>query len=123
MYYNSCYIFLAYLYIMKAVIKTGGKQYLVEKGDKINIEKIKGESGDDVTFENILLLDDDGDITIGTPIVIGAIVDASIIEQYKDKKKIIYKFKRRKRYSVKKGHRQQRTLIEIRDISAKEFKK
>ena len=119
MYYNSCYIFLAYLYIMKAVIKTGGKQYLVEKGDKINIEKIKGESGDDVTFENILLLDDDGDVTIGTPIVMGAIVGASIIEQYKDKKKIIYKFKRRKRYSVKKGHRQQRTLIEIKDISSK----
>lgn len=104
---------------MKAVIKTGGKQYFVAKGDKLNIEKIKGEAGDTVNFDNVLLLEDDGEATIGTPIVAGAAVSASIIEQYKDKKKIVYKFKRRKRYNVKKGHRQQRTLIEIKEISSK----
>ena len=107
---------------MKAVIRTGGKQYLVEKGSKINVEKLKGEAGDKLKFDNVLLIDDDGNVKVGTPIVSGASVSASIIEQYKDKKKIVYKFKRRKRYRVKKGHRQPKTFIEITEISVKPTK-
>ena len=107
---------------MKAVIKTGGKQYLVEKGDKLNIEKIKGEAGDAVNFDNVLLLDENGDVKIGTPIVPGASVSATIVEQHKEKKKVIYKFKRRKRYSVKKGHRQPKTFIEIQNVALKSKK-
>ena len=120
--YDYTVILLGIIYIMKAVIKTGGKQYLVEKGDKLNIEKIKGEAGDAVNFDNVLLLDENGDVKIGTPIVPGASVSATIVEQHKEKKKVIYKFKRRKRYSVKKGHRQPKTFIEIQNVALKSKK-
>ncbi|MYE37899.1 MAG: 50S ribosomal protein L21 [Candidatus Spechtbacteria bacterium SB0662_bin_43] len=104
---------------MKAVIKTGGKQYLVEKGDKIRVEKMIGEAGDVVRFDTVLLTDDGKATTIGTPLVKGAVVTGSIVEQYKEEKKIIYKMKRRKRYRVKKGHRQPKTFVEIQDVALK----
>ena len=107
---------------MKAVIKTGGKQYLVEKGDKIRVEKVSGEAGDVVRFDTVLLTDDGKTTSIGTPLVKGAVVTGSILEQYKEEKKIIYKMKRRKRYRVKKGHRQPKTHIEIQDVVLKEKK-
>jgi len=102
---------------MLAVIKTGGKQYLVAPKQKIKIEKIAGEVGDTVTFNEVLLLEKNKKVTIGTPLVKGATVSARIVRQGKAKKVIVFKYKPKKRYKVKKGHRQPFTEIEIVKIS------
>ena len=107
---------------MKAVIKTGGKQYLVEKGQTIDIEKLKGQEGDSINFAEVLLVYDTKDAHIGDPVVKDAQVKGKIISQFKDKKVIILKFRRRKRYSKKQGHRQQKTKVEITDIALKQAK-
>ncbi len=99
---------------MKAVIKTGGKQYLVSKGDQIKIEKIDQEEGSEITFSDVLLMGD----KIGTPTVTGAKVQGKILKQDKYKKVIIFKYKPKKRYKVKKGHRQPYTLVEITKIGS-----
>lgn len=104
---------------MKAVIKSGGKQYLVEKGQKIEIEKLQGKEGDTVNFADVLLMYNDKDMHIGDPVVKNAQVSGKIASQFKDKKVIILKFKRRKRYSKKQGHRQQKTKVEITNIALK----
>jgi len=101
---------------MIAVIKTGGKQYLVKPGDKIKIEKINEETGKEIIFDQILLLENDKKLEIGTPLVKGARVSAKIIKQDKDKKVMILKYKSKTRYKVKKGHRQPFTEIEILKI-------
>ena len=92
-----------------AVIKTGGKQYKVAVGDRVLIEKLDAEEGKDVTFDQVLLVDD----TIGTPLVAGAKVTANVIEQGRAAKKIVFKFKNKTRYKKKKGHRQPFTKVEI----------
>jgi len=102
---------------MLAVIKTGGKQYLVAPKQKIKIEKIAGEVGDTVTFNEVLLLEKNKKVTIGTPLVKGATVSARIVRQGKAKKVIVFKYKPKKRYKVKKGHRQPFTEVEIVKIS------
>jgi len=104
---------------MLAVIKTGGKQYIVEPGQKLKIEKIDGEEGKIHTFSDVLLLDDGKNIEIGTPILNGAAVEAKILKQGKGKKVIAYKYKAKKRYHKKIGHRQLFTEIEITQIKPK----
>jgi len=98
---------------MFAVIKTGGKQYLVRPGDKIKIEKIEGKEGEEVVFDKILLLEKEGDLKIGQPDISGAKVKAKIIQQGKGEKIIVFKYRPKKRYKKKKGHRQPFTLVEI----------
>ena len=100
---------------MYAVIRTGGKQYKVTSGDVVKIEKIAGEEGKEVVFGEVLALDG----TIGTPLVEGASVKATVLKQAKDVKVIIFKKKRRQNYRRKNGHRQQITLVKITDICGK----
>jgi len=101
---------------MLAVIRTGGKQYLVKPGDKIEVEKIEREEGSEVIFSEVLLLEKNKKLEIGNPFVKDAQVKAKILKQKKGKKIIIFKHKPKKHYKVKKGHRQLKTQIEITDI-------
>jgi len=103
---------------MIAVIKTGGKQYLVNPGDKIKIEKIKTAEGKEVAFKNVLLLEKSQSLKIGTPLVKDAKVIAKVLSQGKDKKIIVFKYKPKTRYKKKTGHRQPYTEIEIIKIEA-----
>ncbi|MGI6469617.1 MAG: 50S ribosomal protein L21 [Syntrophomonadaceae bacterium] len=102
---------------MYAIIRTGGKQYRVNEGSILKIEKIAGEKGDKVTFSEVLLVsDDDGTIKVGDPVVANAAVTAEILEQGRNKKIIVFKYKRRKNYRRKQGHRQPFTKIKIDQI-------
>ena len=101
---------------MYAIIETGGKQYKVEKGDVIKIEKVNGENGSDYEFDNILFINNDGEIITDSQQLDNAKVIGEIIETEKDKKIIVFKFKRRKNYKRKKGHRQFYTKLKIKDI-------
>ena len=104
---------------MHAVIKTGGKQYVVKPGDIIDIEKISGEPGEEVSFEEVLLVSADGeDVKVGSPVVESAKVEGKIVRQKKGEKIVVFKFKRRKGYRRKAGHRQNLTSVEITSISA-----
>ena len=103
---------------MYAVVKTGGKQYRVEEGDILRIEKIPGEIGNSVSFDNVLLYSDGDNTVVGRPNVENAVVKAHIIEQDKARKIIVFKYKRRKRYRRKLGHRQPYTAIRIDQIEA-----
>ena len=100
---------------MFAVIKTGGKQYKVSEGDLLDIEKLDKKEGDEVTFEEVLLLEDD-ETEIGKPIVEKASVKAEVVEQGREDKKIVYKYKPKKRQRKKKGHRHPYTKVEIKEI-------
>lgn len=102
---------------MLAIIKTGGKQYLVKPGDKIKVEKIEGEEGKEIVFSEVLLLEKNKKIEIGKPKVEKAQVSAKIVRQDKGKKLIIFKYKPKKRFQQKKGHRQLFTEVEIKEIS------
>ena len=102
---------------MFAVIRTGGKQYLVSPGDKIKIEKLDKEEGKEITFTDVLLLEKGSKLEIGNPKVKGAKVVGKILKQGKGKKVIIFKYKPKTRSKVKKGHRQPFTEIEILKIS------
>ncbi len=101
---------------MIAVIKIGSKQYLVAPGDKIKIEKIDKKIGETIFFSDVLLLKKNNKVEIGTPLVEGAVVVGKIIAQGKEKKKIVFKYKRKTRQKRKKGHRQPFTLVEITEI-------
>jgi large subunit ribosomal protein L21 len=103
---------------MLAVIKTGGKQYKVAPGQKIKIEKIEEKEGNEITFSDVLLIDDEKDIIFGSPMIAGAKVTGKVIKQDKADKVIIFKYKPKKRYHVKKGHRQPFTEVEIITIKA-----
>lgn len=104
---------------MHAVIKTGGKQYIVKPGDIIDIEKISGEPGEEVGFEEVLLVSADGeDVKVGSPVVESARVEGRILKQKRGEKIVVFKFKRRKGYRKKAGHRQNLTSVEITSISA-----
>ena len=104
---------------MLAVIKTGGKQYLVKPGDKIKVEKIDKEPGKEISFDQVLILEKNKKIEIGTPFVKGVKVKAELLEQDKYKKVVIFKYKPKKRYKKKTGHRQPYSLIEIKSIETK----
>jgi len=101
---------------MLAVIKTGGKQYLVSPGDKIKIEKIEGKEGKEITFKEVLLVEKNKKLEIGTPEVKGAKVIGKILKQDKAKKVVIFKYKPKTRYKKKTGHRQPYTEVEITGI-------
>ena len=102
----------------QAIIKTGGKQYRVAVGDKLRIEKLTDDVGSSVEFAEVLLVGTGAEAKIGTPFVAGAKVTASIKAHGRGKKLVIYKFRRRKNYRRKNGHRQSFTEIEITAISA-----
>ena len=102
---------------MYAVVKTGGKQYRVSKDDTIMVESIKAEAGTTVFLDDVMMLDNDGSVTIGTPRVEGAIVSAEVVKQARGPKLIIFRRKRRKNHRRIQGHRQDLTLLKILDIS------
>lgn len=103
---------------MYAVVNTGGKQYKVQMGETLRIEKIPGEVGAQVTFDKVLMVADGENVRVGQPLLEKAAVQASIVEQDRAKKIIIFKYKRRKRYRRKQGHRQPYTAIRIDGIEA-----
>ena len=100
---------------MYAVMKPGGKKYKVASGDVVKLEKIAGEEGKEVIFNEVLALDD----TVGTPLVSGASVKATVLKQARDAKVIVFKKKRRQNYRRKNGHRQSVTIVKITDIIGK----
>lgn len=101
---------------MYAVIKSGGKQYTVRPGDTLDVEKLDGEAGASVELTDVLLIENDGVLSVGTPTVAGASVTAEIVEHGKAKKIIVFKYKPKIRYRKKTGHRQQYTRLAIREI-------
>lgn len=101
---------------MYAVIETGGKQYKVQQGDVVFIEKLDAEAGSTVTFDKVLVLGGD-DLKVGAPYVDGATVSASVVKQGKSKKVIVYKYRPKKGYHKKQGHRQPYTKVEITAIN------
>lgn len=101
---------------MFAVIKTGGKQYKVAADDVLKIEKLEGEAGDTVTFDNVLMVGDGADVTIGAPLVEGALVAAEFVETKKQRTIIIFKKNRRHKYRRRNGHRQLLTTVRITEI-------
>ncbi len=103
---------------MYAIIKTGGKQYRVQKDDILEVEKLEGKEGDTISLGEILMLGTDGKATIGTPTVSGASVTATVLGQKKTDKVIVFKKKRRQNYRRKNGHRQQVTVVKITGIKA-----
>ena len=103
---------------MYAIVRTGGKQYQVAQGDQLRVETLAGVVGETVELNDVLLVADGEDVKIGQPQVEGAKVTATIVEQGKAKKVLVYKKKRRKGYEVKRGHRQQYTALRIEGISA-----
>ena len=106
---------------MFAVIETGGKQYRVAVNDVIKVEKLPGEAGETVTLDRVLMHGGDGGATLGTPVVSGAVVTAEILEQFRDKKVIAFKKRRRKHSSkTKKGHRQYLTRLRIAGLPGDE---
>ena len=97
---------------MYAVIKTGGKQYRVQQGDVIYVEKLDAQEGDAVNFD-VLMLGNDDNVTIGTPVVNGAKVEGKVLSQLKSAKVVVYKYKAKKNERRKQGHRQPYTKVEI----------
>ncbi len=103
---------------MYAIIRTGGKQYRVSEGDRIAIERLEADEGAEVTFGDVLLLDDGESVAVGAPTVEGAAVAARIEEHFRDRKVTIYKYKNKTRRRVLHGHRQQLTRVTITSITA-----
>ena len=104
---------------MYAVIKTGGKQYRVAAGDKLKVEKLVGEVGSDITIDQVLMVADGDNVTIGAPVIAGAIVKAKVVAHGRGDKVLIFKMRRRKHYRKTQGHRQDFTEIQIENIAAK----
>jgi large subunit ribosomal protein L21 len=99
-----------------AVVETGGKQYRVAVGQTIDVEKLDGDDGAEVTLDRVLLVSGDGQTSVGAPVVEGARVLATIEQQFKDDKVIVFKFQAKKRYRRKRGHRQPLTRLAIKEI-------
>ncbi len=102
---------------MLAIIKTGGKQYLVSPGDKIKIEKVEKKEGDSITFDKVLLVQKNKKLEIGEPFLKKAKVKGKVLEQGKHDKVVVFKYTPSARTQVKKGHRQRYTLVEIKKIT------
>jgi large subunit ribosomal protein L21 len=101
---------------MYAVVETGGRQYRVQPGDTIEVEKLPGAVGETVSLSSVLLIGVGADVTVGTPLLGDARVEAQIAAQKRDKKIVLFKYKRRKNYRRKQGHRQYLTTLKIMDI-------
>lgn len=101
---------------MYAVIETGGKQYRVQEGDVVFVEKLEANEGDVVNFDKVLILSNEGSLNAGKPYVEGAKVEGTVIEQGKAKKIIVFKYKSKKNYRKKQGHRQPFTKVKIEKI-------
>lgn len=104
---------------MYAVIKTGGKQYRVAAGDKLKVEQLTGEVGSELVIDKVLLVADGDNVTIGSPLVQGASVKATVVSHGRHDKVMIFKMRRRKHYRKTQGHRQNYTEIQIQQIAAK----
>ena len=102
---------------MYAVIETGGKQYKVTEGDVIFVEKLDVEAGAEVSFDKVLLVGEGNDVKVGAPVVDGATVSGKVIKNDKAKKVVVYKYKPKKGYQKKHGHRQPYTKVEISKIN------
>lgn len=102
---------------MYAVIETGGKQYRVQEGDTIFVEKLEVNKGEDINFDKVLLVSGDGETKIGKPYVEGSTVTGNVLDQGKAKKIIVFKYKAKKDYRKKQGHRQPYTKIQIGKIN------
>jgi large subunit ribosomal protein L21 len=103
---------------MYAIVNTGGKQYKIQQGDVLRVEKIPGEVGSPVSFDKVLMFSDGENVNIGRPVLDNVAVKGHIVDQGKGKKIIVFKYKRRKRYRRMLGHRQQYTEIKIDSIEA-----
>ena len=103
---------------MYAVIKTGGKQYRVQQGDEIFVEKLNAQADEAVTFDEVLLVGDADQSKVGTPVVAGAKVEGKVLSQVKSRKIVVYKYKAKKNERKKQGHRQPYTKVEITAINA-----
>jgi large subunit ribosomal protein L21 len=101
-----------------AIIQTGGHQYRVAVGDQLDVEKLAVEPGTEITLDQVLLVSDDNDqVTVGTPTVSGAVVQALVVDQHRGEKIVVFKYKPKKRYRRKMGHRQDLTRLAIQGIS------
>ena len=103
---------------MHAIIVTGGKQYKVAEGDVVYIEKLDQEAGDVVKFDQVLAIIDGEEATFGTPVVEGASVEANVVKNGKGKKVLVFKYKPKKNYRRRQGHRQPYTKVEITKVNA-----
>ena len=101
---------------MLAIIKTGGKQYKVEVGDKIKVEKLEGEEGGNIVFDEVLFVGDDKEVKVGTPAIKGAKVEAKVLDQGRAKKVRVVKYKNKTRQYTSNGHRQSFTKVKISKI-------
>jgi len=101
---------------MYAIVDIAGKQFKVEKDQKLYVHRLAGEEGSSVSFENVMLLDNAGKVSVGTPSIKGATVQAKVLQHLKGDKVIVFKKKRRKGYKVRNGHRQYLTQIQIENI-------
>jgi large subunit ribosomal protein L21 len=101
---------------MYAVLETGSKQYRVSAGDTLKVERLAVEAGQAVTFDRVLLISNDGQITVGSPTVASASVVADVVEHIRGEKKIAFKMKRRKGFHKTIGHRQELTVVKIKEI-------
>ncbi len=104
---------------MNAIVEISGKQFKVEKDSKLFVHRVQGKEGEKITFDNVLMLDNGSKITVGSPNVKGASVQAKILKHLKDDKVIVFKKKRRKGYRVKNGHKQALTEILIEKVNEK----
>ena len=102
---------------MLAVFKTGGKQYSVKSGQILKVEKLEGKKGDSISFKDVLAVSENNQNTIGAPLVDGAVVEAKILDQIRDKKIIVFKKRKRQNYRSTQGHRQYLTVLKIESIS------
>lgn len=102
---------------MYAIIETGGKQYKVQEGDVVFLEKIESEPDSTITFDKVLAISDEGNMNFGVPYVEGATVSGKVLGHGKDKKIIVFKYKPKKGYRRKQGHRQPYTKVQIEKIS------
>ncbi len=101
---------------MYAVIKSGGKQYTVRPGDRLDVEKLEGDAGSSIELTDVLMVSDGDTVAVGTPSVAGARVVAEIVEHGKGKKIQVFKYKNKIRYRKRTGHRQQFTRLNVREI-------